>query len=144
MTNETKHTGVFSEIYPQATIWEFDTTGEAYDASQTDDLAKGDILYIPSEGVVGFADTWPFAISCKRGDLHSVDAPYDQYYHTTAAGVARALGFPEAQVRCALFMQARVHLEERQASAYATAAAHPLAKSGQPYQVSDTHVEASA
>jgi hypothetical protein len=53
----------------------FDTTGEAYDACQCDEsVNKGDILFIPSEGVVGLADTWPIAITKAYGDLHTATA----------------------------------------------------------------------
>ena len=51
----------------------FETTGEAYDACQCDEGIKdGDVLVIKSEGVVGVADTWPFAVTVKSGDLHSL------------------------------------------------------------------------
>lgn len=51
----------------------FDSTQEAYDACQCDDNVKdGDILVVKSERVVGIADTWPFAITDKTGELHSV------------------------------------------------------------------------
>ena len=53
----------------------FDSTGGAYDACQCDDNVKrGDILYIPSEGVVGLADTWPIAITKEYGALHTASA----------------------------------------------------------------------
>lgn len=119
-TATVKHTGDFSKSFPKATIWEFNSTGEAYDASQTDDLTQGDILYIPSEGVVGFVDTWPFAISKKSGDLHSVVMQDGQLYWDTASDLARSMGFPEDHIDCARFMQARIHLEESKASAWVT------------------------
>jgi hypothetical protein len=50
----------------------FESTGEAYDACQCDENIKnGDVLVIESEGVVGVADTWPFAITEAHGALHS-------------------------------------------------------------------------
>lgn len=49
----------------------FESTGEAYDACQcAPEIKIGDILFIPSEGVVGIADVWPVAITADHGDLH--------------------------------------------------------------------------
>lgn len=54
-------------------IHRFDSTEEAYDACQCDDtIQKGDLLLIESEGVVGIADTWPMAVTAKRGELHGI------------------------------------------------------------------------
>jgi hypothetical protein len=51
----------------------FRSTGEAYDACNCDDNVKtGDILIVPSEGVVGIADTWPFSITPNRGKFHTL------------------------------------------------------------------------
>ena len=51
----------------------FESTGRAYDATQCDETIRtGDILVIESEGVVGIADTWPFAITAETGKLHEV------------------------------------------------------------------------
>lgn len=52
-------------------IHEFTSTREAYDASQCY-VPTGDVLYVPSEGVVGVSYTWPFAITDERGGLHGV------------------------------------------------------------------------
>ena len=53
----------------------FDSTGDAYDACQCDEnVTRGDILYIPSENVVGLADTWPVAITKEYGQLHTASA----------------------------------------------------------------------
>jgi hypothetical protein len=55
------------------TIHSFASSGLAYDATQCDDAVKtGDILVIESEGVVGVAHTWPFAVTEKHGDLHQL------------------------------------------------------------------------
>lgn len=52
---------------------EFESTGEAYDATQTEDAIKdGDLLLIPSERVVGIADTWPVAVTVEFGKLHTI------------------------------------------------------------------------
>lgn len=67
----------------------FNSTGEAYDATQcSDEIKDGDVLVIRSEGVVGIADTWPFAVTEAAGNLHSIDtvgndhaAAVDNYAH---------------------------------------------------------------
>lgn len=52
----------------------FDSCEEAYDACQCrEEIKQGDILLIPSENVVGIADTWPIAISGETDILHSLD-----------------------------------------------------------------------
>jgi hypothetical protein len=48
----------------------FETTKDAYDATQCCDIPRGTVLHIPSEGVVGVADTWPFAVTADYGSLH--------------------------------------------------------------------------
>lgn len=58
----------------------FTSTGDAYDETQcNENIANGDILVIESEGVVGIADTWPFAITQALGQLHrfkdEIDVP---------------------------------------------------------------------
>ena len=54
----------------------FASTGNAYDAVQTDEtIAAGDTLLILDEGVVGVAMTWPFAVTAKPGKLHAVSEP---------------------------------------------------------------------
>ena len=54
-------------------IHKFESTREAYDACQCDeDIKRGDLLVIESEGVVGVADTWPYAITEECGDLHQL------------------------------------------------------------------------
>jgi len=56
------------------TIHKFDSTGDAYDATQCDDNVKnGDILVIDSERVVGLAHTWPVAITEAYGKLHKIN-----------------------------------------------------------------------
>lgn len=54
--------------------WEFPSSGVAYDAVQVNEaILTGCILVIPSEGVVGLADTWPIAITKVSGNLHSMN-----------------------------------------------------------------------
>lgn len=51
----------------------FACTGNAYDATQTDDrISRGDTLLILPEGVVGVAHCWPFAVTEVTGNLHGV------------------------------------------------------------------------
>jgi hypothetical protein len=38
----------------------------------SDEIQKGDVLLIPTEHVVGIADTWPWAITEAHGDLHQL------------------------------------------------------------------------
>lgn len=69
-------------------IHTFRSTGEAYDATQTGmmspsdpdengnysevEVNTGDILVIPSEGVIGISATWPVAITKNSGELHTM------------------------------------------------------------------------
>ena len=61
------------------TVWwihAFASTGNAYDAVQTDEtIAAGDTLLVLDERVVGVAMTWPFAITAEPGKLHAVREP---------------------------------------------------------------------
>jgi hypothetical protein len=52
-------------------LHEFSDTQEAYAASQCY-VDTGDVLYVPSENVVGVSYTWPIAITAERGDLHEI------------------------------------------------------------------------
>lgn len=62
----------------------FDSSGDAYDACQCDpQVKKGDLLYIPSEGVVGIAGTWPLAVTHRNGKIHH---PADHYFQSTEPG----------------------------------------------------------
>jgi hypothetical protein len=53
-------------------VWHFASTGEAYDATQTDERIKdGDVLVVASEEVVGFLlQAWPVAVTEARGHFH--------------------------------------------------------------------------
>ena len=50
-------------------IHEFSCTEAAYAASQCY-VDTGDVLYVPSENVVGVSYTWPFAITDEWEGLH--------------------------------------------------------------------------
>jgi hypothetical protein len=53
-------------------VHRFETTGQAYDASQTrDDIADGDVLVVISERVVGvLVSAWPVAVTTEAGAFH--------------------------------------------------------------------------
>lgn len=49
---------------------EFRSSKEAYDAIQTGKCPQGSIFTVPSERIVGIADTWPVALTKEYGVLH--------------------------------------------------------------------------
>lgn len=55
-------------------VHRFDSTGEAYSASQTrDDIHDGDVLSVPSEQVVGIlVSAWPTAVGERYGEFHQL------------------------------------------------------------------------
>ena len=54
----------------------FASTGNAYDATQCDEvILPGDTLIVLAEGVGGIAMTWPFAVTKACGKLHALAAP---------------------------------------------------------------------
>lgn len=64
--------GDVEEYTGESGVWFFESTGAAYDATQTDErINKGDVLVIDSEQVVGIADTWPIAVTIQAGKLHT-------------------------------------------------------------------------
>ena len=71
----------------------FETTGDAYDQVQCNKrIKKGDLLWIPSEEVIGIAYTRPFAVTKNIGKLHRIapDAAGDQIREEFAASIAEA------------------------------------------------------
>jgi hypothetical protein len=77
-------------------IHAFASTGNAYDAVQTDEtIAAGDTLLILDEGVVGVAMTWPFAITAEPGKLHTVCEPGAG---ETLGLIENALDVPEGSI----------------------------------------------
>lgn len=54
----------------------FGSSAEAYDASQCrDDIRDGDVLVIPSEGIVAILNrAWPAALTTAHGELHTLTA----------------------------------------------------------------------
>ncbi|MFJ5725827.1 hypothetical protein [Streptomyces sp. NPDC093149] len=58
--------------------WTFHSTADAYGACQVrEEIRDGDVLVIEREQVIGIAHTWPFALTEKRGDLHTLKTPLD-------------------------------------------------------------------
>jgi hypothetical protein len=78
-------------------IHKFDTTEEAYDATQCDEnISKGDILIVEDEKVVGIAYTWPIAITKEHGALHVINdiTLLDEFiHHGLAFEIAQAYGW---------------------------------------------------
>ncbi|WP_199570569.1 hypothetical protein [Streptomyces murinus] len=82
-------------------VHRFDSTGDAYDATQwNDEIRDGDVLVVESEGVVGILrSAWPAALTPANGELHKLTAPAGEvdggrYAASVAAAadVARSLG----------------------------------------------------
>ncbi|RWN60188.1 hypothetical protein [Mesorhizobium sp.] len=80
----------------------FDSTGEAYDATQCDETIKnGDVLVIESEKVVGLADTWPVAVTEHSGNLHVLgDGQFETYRHQFGKDAGERV-FTDEQIRAA-------------------------------------------
>lgn len=77
-------------------IHAFVSTGNAYDAVQTDEtIAAGDTLLILDERVVGVAMTWPFAITAEAGKLHAVCEPGAR---ETLGHIEKALAVPDGSI----------------------------------------------
>lgn len=103
-------------------VHSFGTTGEAYDACQCDENIKnGDVLLIAPECVVGLAWTWPFAISKRRGHLHTLKDPLTT---ENMQGLATDLGIEyrdlvdRVMVALALADHADITAEEQQVPAF--------------------------
>lgn len=55
----------------------FRTTDEAYDHTRwSEKISGGDLLIVPSEGVIGIAHDWPVAVTASRGQLHACTSGY--------------------------------------------------------------------
>ena len=77
----------------------FATTGNAYDATQTDeDIASGDTLLVLPEGVVGVAHCWPFAVTTAAGLLHGINPRPDD----TLAAFAASFSLADADIATAV------------------------------------------
>lgn len=75
-------------------VFAFDSTRDAYNASQSDEDAgkTGATLVVYSEQVVGLSWTWPVAITEVHGELHSIKP--DAF-----GNIAKDAGFTHEQVR---------------------------------------------
>ncbi|RUU78225.1 hypothetical protein [Mesorhizobium sp. M7A.F.Ca.MR.362.00.0.0] len=80
----------------------FDSTGDAYDATQCDeDIKNGDVLVIPTACVVGLADTWPVAVTKQAGKLHVLaDGKFETYRHQFGANAGQRV-FTDEQIKVA-------------------------------------------
>ncbi|QNE07807.1 hypothetical protein [Croceicoccus marinus] len=88
-------------------IHAFETTGNAYDAVQTDEaIGTGDTLLIFGEAVVGVALTWPFAVTAECGHLHQVAPKTDD----TLDAFAASLGVEHAAIERAAELARRLGL----------------------------------
>lgn len=81
----------------------FNSTGEAYDASQCDEnIHDGDVLIVRNERVAGVLDqAWPVAVSEARGHFHRF--ANDDAGWAARARLAEAIAFAESY-----FMRRRV------------------------------------
>ncbi len=77
-------------------IHAFASTGNAYDAVQTDEtIVAGDTLLMLDERVVGVAMTWPFAVTAEVGKLHAVCEPGAG---ETLGHIEKALDVPDGSI----------------------------------------------
>ncbi|MDE1918867.1 MAG: hypothetical protein KGJ57_22895 [Sphingomonadales bacterium] len=77
----------------------FASTGNAYDATQTDDqIASGETLLILPEGIVGVAHCWPFAVTQVTGNLHGVQPKA----HEAMGDFATAFSITTADIKAAI------------------------------------------
>ncbi|MCC9309889.1 hypothetical protein LN042_22925 [Kitasatospora sp. RB6PN24] len=86
-------------------VHRFDSTAEAYDATQCDEeIRDGDVLVIEAESVVGFlVKAWPVSATAARGELHGFQGPIEEFKggayvasHRAACVLAAELGFEVA------------------------------------------------
>lgn len=77
---------------PAVTKLHFDSTGQAYGATQTQDWVRnGTVLVIPNERVIGVAHTWPVAVTEAAGELHKLDPALGEL---SLAELEQTLGYP--------------------------------------------------
>jgi hypothetical protein len=75
----------------------FESSTEAYDASQGGDVKDGDVLHVPSEGVAAvLIGAWPVAVVGPRGAFHELAegytwATFEGGRYTEAANHAKGL-----------------------------------------------------
>jgi len=80
-------------------VWYFDDTGEAYNATQTDDrIRNGDVLVVPSERVAGIlVEAWPTAVTEAHGHFHRFFKPRpDVYAFPSVSGGGKTYNYAAA------------------------------------------------
>lgn len=74
-------------------VHEFHSTRGAYDDCQcNEEIKTGDFLLIKSEGVIGVAGCWPWAITEAYGQLHVLTDPENDPQGKAARAEAREQG----------------------------------------------------
>jgi len=124
-----RHSGIFSHFYASAVVWDFKSTSEAFAKGQTKAVNHGDILRVPSEGVVGFADhklKCPFAMSKAHGKLTDIATEimafrsintdplkpeFELERKDAVRGWCRNLRIDEVNFKCALILLLTIDLE---------------------------------
>lgn len=81
--NLAAHTLTGYRAVERVLVHRFDSTSEAYDASQCyDEIHGGDVLVVESERVVGvLVGAWPVAITAERGSFHRLADGADEPDH---------------------------------------------------------------
>jgi hypothetical protein len=80
-------------------VWAFRSNREAYDLTQTsDEIKDGDVLYVPSENLVGFlAKAWPIAVIGKPENFHTAReeswSDLNEEYGESIAAAIRLVNF---------------------------------------------------
>jgi len=124
-----RHSGIFSNFYASVTVWDFKSSSEAFAKGQTKAVSHGDILRVPSEGVVGFADhnlKCPFAISKAHGKLTDIAAEimafrsintdpltheFELERQDAVRGWCKNLNIDEINFKCALTLALTIDIE---------------------------------
>lgn len=88
----------------------FESTGEAYDASNTC-TETGTVIVVESECVVGLAWAWPIAVTADGGKLHDLAAAPEMSAQEIMTIVRRVLA--DAQISWADLQEAYMTARER-------------------------------
>lgn len=85
-------------------VHHFDDTRSAYDATQwNDEIRDGDVLVIASEKVVGLLrSAWPFALTVRHGELHTLNVPIGELHDGRYAESARLAAAQARELNVAL------------------------------------------
>lgn len=78
----------------QPKVHTFNSTREAYDASECDsNIRDGDVLHVPPEGVAGVLyGVWPMAVTTDHGEFHVLDQPLPARYRASVDAALRVHG----------------------------------------------------